>query len=110
MATFAPTGNSIIVQLMGNLPQRVELPVTEGDIPALRIVSVAHPSSTAYTYIAMGDESVEASNQNSMAIDLSGRKEQIFGMINAPAYISIAMGGVTAGNYTLCITPGVLVA
>lgn len=110
MSTFAPTGPSLIVQLMGNLPQRVELPVTEGDIPALRIVSTGHPSSTAYTYIALGDDTIEASNQNSMALDLSARKEQIVGLTNAPSHISLGMGGVTAGQYTMCITPGILVA
>lgn len=109
MSVFAPTGSSMIVQLMGNTPQRVELPVTEGDAPVLRIASTAHPSSTAYAYIALGDDKIEASNQNSMAVDLTGRKDLLLGLTGAPSHLSLCMGGISQGQYTICITPGLLV-
>lgn len=109
MATFAPTGPSLIVQLMGNLPQRIELPATEGDLPAIRLAATTHPSSTAYTYVALGDQSIEASNQNSMAVDMSGRKEQIIPLLNGPSHLSLGMGGITSGNYTVCVTPGTMI-
>jgi len=109
MATFAPTGPSMIVQLMGNQQQRIELPAIEGDHPAIRLVSTVHPSSTAYAYLALGDVSVEVNQQNGMAVDLSARREQVVALTGEPSNVALVMS-VTSGSYTVCITPGVLVA
>lgn len=109
MATFAPTGPSIITQLTGNQQQRVELPSIEGDHPALRLVATSHPTANAYTNVAFGDSDV-AINGNGMALDLGSRREQIVALTGEPSNMALAMSGVTQGGYTICITPGVLVA
>jgi hypothetical protein len=108
MSAFAPTGPSSIVQLQGNQQQRVELPDIEGDVPALRIVSTTHPSSTAYAYLALGDASIEVTMQSGMALDVSARREQVIALKDAPSHAALVMS-VTTGAYTVCITPGVLV-
>ncbi len=108
MATFAPVGPTSVVQLMANQQQRIELPQIDGDKPALRLLATSHASSTAYAFVALGNESVEANPQNSMPIDLTGRKEQFLALSGEPSNIALVMN-VPSGAFTICITPGLLI-
>lgn len=108
MATFAPTGPSMVVTLAGNTSNRMEIPQIDGDVKVLRFMSTAHPNSNAYTYIAMGGPDVESSQQTSMPLDLSSRKEQFVALNGDASHLSFMMS-VTSGGYTINVTPGILI-